>query len=127
MVMVMVKPGGAMTVAVPRVPGQNPSEVPFAVDQEVVETLPAQRSRISLSAWGDRTGILMTRAVADEHVIEGRRELAVAVADEEPEPGGAFAGVHEKVAALEEHGADVQEIARQDPVCLGGRELPPGP
>ena len=30
------------------------------------------------------------------------------------------------VQASEEHGVNVQEIARQDPGCLGGQELPPG-
>jgi hypothetical protein len=33
---------------------------------------------------------------------------------------------HEQdVQAPEEHGVDVQEIARQDSGCLGGQELPP--
>jgi hypothetical protein len=34
---------------------------------------------------------------------------------------------HEQdVQAPEEHGVNVQEIARQNPGCLGGQELPPG-
>ena len=30
------------------------------------------------------------------------------------------------VQAFEEHRVSVQELARQDPGCLGGQELPPG-
>ena len=33
---------------------------------------------------------------------------------------------HEKdVQAFQEHGVNVQEVAREDPGCLGGQELPP--
>jgi len=32
----------------------------------------------------------------------------------------------EYVQALEEHCVNVHEVARQDPGCLGGQELPPG-
>jgi DNA-binding NarL/FixJ family response regulator len=32
----------------------------------------------------------------------------------------------EHMQTCEEHGADVQEVARQNPRCLGGQELPPG-
>ena len=38
--------------------------------------------------------------MAGEHLVERRRELAVAIADQEPEPGGAFAEVHEQVTGL---------------------------
>jgi hypothetical protein len=31
----------------------------------------------------------------------------------------------EHVQALEEHRVNVHEVARQDPGCLGGQELPP--
>jgi hypothetical protein len=54
-----------MLVVMLRVPGQNPLEVPFAVDQDVVEALAPQRSQYRSAikfAWGDRAGILMTRA-----------------------------------------------------------------
>jgi hypothetical protein len=99
-----------------------------------------------------------SHAIASEHVVERRRELAVAIAYQEPELGGVFAEVHEQIACLlrgpyprgvrgdaqdmhapgldlhheqdvqppEEHGVYMQEIARQDPGCLGGEELPPG-
>ena len=39
---------GRLLVVMLRVPGQNPPEVPFAVDQEVVEALAPQRSHIPL-------------------------------------------------------------------------------
>ena len=32
----------------------------------------------------------------------------------------------EDVQPLEEHGVNVQEVARQDPGCRGGQELAPG-
>ncbi len=100
----------------------------------------------------------MTRAPSSASTwVERCRELAVAIPDEEPEPGGAFAEFHEQVTGLlggprpggvgrdaqdvhaagldlhhkqdvqapEEHGVNVQEIACQDPGCLGGQDLPP--
>jgi hypothetical protein len=77
-----------MTVVLLRVLGQQPPEVPFAVDQQVVEALAPQCSHIALrkrvrprrADWrlGD------PRAIAGEHLVEGRSELAVAVADQEP-------------------------------------------
>jgi hypothetical protein len=42
--------------------------------------------------------IWMSSAV--KHGVEGRGELAVSVADQEPEPIGAFAEIHEQVAGL---------------------------
>jgi hypothetical protein len=93
-----------------------------------------------------------------EHLVEHGGEFAVAVADQEFEPGSPLTEIHEKVArllggprtgwvsgdaenvhppgvdlhheqdvqALEEHGVNVQEIARQDPGRLEGQELTPG-
>jgi hypothetical protein len=88
----------------PRVLGQDPPEVPFAVNQQVVEALAPQRSHIPLRK-GIRPGragrrLDDPRAIAGEHVVERRRELAVAVADQEAELAGAFAEIHEKVASL---------------------------
>ena len=91
-------------VIVPRVLGQDILEVPFAVDQQVVQALAPQCSHVPL-----RKGIRPRRperrlddphAIVGEHVIEDGRELAVAVADEELELAGAFAEIHEKVAGL---------------------------
>jgi hypothetical protein len=42
-------------------------------------------------------GLDHPHAAADEHLVKRRRELAIAVADEKPEPGGTFAEFHEKV------------------------------
>ena len=66
-------------VVVPRVLGQDTLEVPFAMDQQVVQALASQRSREPL-----RKGIRFRRldrrlddprAVAGEHVVECRGEL----------------------------------------------------
>ena len=40
------------------------------------------------------------RAIAAEHVVERRRELAVAIADQEAELAGAFTQIHEQVTGL---------------------------
>jgi hypothetical protein len=97
-------------------------------------------------------------SAVSRHLAGRCGERAVAVAEEEPDPGGAFAEVDEQVAglpgglrpggvgrdaqdvraagvdlhhgqdvqAVEDHGGSVREVARQDPGCRGGRELPPG-
>jgi hypothetical protein len=45
--------------------------------------------------------LAVAHLVGDLHIlVEYRRELAVAVTDEEFEPGGVFAEVHEQVAGL---------------------------
>jgi len=73
-------------------------------DQEVVEAFPAQcpdepfRDRVR-SRCTDR-GSDDLDVVGSEHGVEGRGELAVSVADQEPEPVGAFAQIHEQVAGL---------------------------
>jgi hypothetical protein len=136
--------------------------VSFAVDQQVVKAFAPQRSHIPLrkSVRPGRVDWRLDdpRATASEDVVEGRRELAVAVADQEAEAVGLCTQVHEQVTgllggpgargvggdaqdvhaaglelhheehvqALEEHGVNVQEVARQDPGCLGGQELRPG-
>jgi hypothetical protein len=101
---------------------------------------------------------MIRSASAGEHVVERRRELAVAIADQEAELAGACTQIHQQVTGLldgprpggaggdaqdvhaasldlhheqhvqasEEHGVNVQEVARQDPGCLGGEALPPG-
>jgi hypothetical protein len=88
-----------MLVVVPRVLGQDPPEVSFAVDQQVVKALAPQCSHIPL-----RKGICSRRpdrrlddprAIAGEHVVERRRELAVAIANQEAELAGAFTQIYE--------------------------------
>ena len=73
-------------------------------DQEVVEAFAAQgadpafRDRVR-SRCSDR-GADDADVGAGEHRVEGGGELAVAVADQEPEPVGVVAEVHEQVAGL---------------------------
>jgi hypothetical protein len=87
-----------MTVVMPRILGKDPPEVSFAVDHQVVEALAAQRSHISFRervrpGRPDRR-LDDPHAGTGKHVIEDGRELAVAIADQEPEPVGAFTEVH---------------------------------
>jgi hypothetical protein len=84
--------------------GKDLPKVLFAVDQQVVEALTAQRSRIPLRE-GVRPGrsdrsLDDPHAGAGEYLVEHRRELAVAVADQEFEVAGASAEVHQQVAGL---------------------------
>ena len=59
-----------------------------------------KRSAIAF-ARGARIGVRMMRMSAPgEDRVEGGAELAVSVADQEPEPVGAVAEVHEPVAGL---------------------------
>ena len=124
--------------------------MPFAVDQQLVEALAPQRSHIPLRnrvrPGGADRSLDDPHTAAGEHLIEHRGELAVAVADQDPELAGTFAEIYQEVAslldgprtggvrgdaqdmhppggdlhheehvqALEEHGVNVQEIARQD-------------
>ena len=62
--------------------------------------VPIQRSAIAF-ARGARAGVRMIRMSAlFEDGVEGGGELAVPVADQEPELGGAVVEVHEQVAGL---------------------------
>ena len=79
-------------------------EVAGSGDQEVIEAFAAQGAD---EAFGDRVGAGCPDGAAEdadvgavEHGGEGRGELAVAVADQEPELLGAVAEVHEQVAGL---------------------------
>ena len=59
-----------------------------------------KRSAIAF-ARGAGTGVRMMRMLAPgEHGVERGGELAVPVADQEPEPVGVLAEVHEQVAGL---------------------------
>jgi hypothetical protein len=57
--------------------------------------VPMKRSATAFPR-GARIGVRMIRM----SVVEGRGELAVPVADQEPEPVGSVAEVHEQVAGL---------------------------
>ena len=65
-----------------------------------VRTVNTKRSAKQF-ARGHRGGILTTSMPASaKHRVERGRELAGAVADEEPEPRGVLAEVHDEVAGL---------------------------
>ena len=94
----------SVAVVVPRVLGQDFPEVLLAVDQQVIETLAAQRShqpfRDRVRPWRPDRSLDDPRAIAGEYLIEGRGELAVAVADQELEAVRPLAEVHEQIAGL---------------------------
>ena len=73
-------------------------------DQEVIEAFAAQGADEAFGnrvGRGVRTGAAEDADVgADEHGVEGGGELAVPVADQEPELVGAVAEVHQQVAGL---------------------------
>jgi hypothetical protein len=86
---------GTMLVVMSRVLGQDPPKVSFAVDQQVVQALSSQCSREPLRK-GIRPGrpdrrLDDPRVMAGEHIVEHRREFAVAIADQESELAGALA------------------------------------
>src|SRR4051812_2331036 len=93
-----------MPVVVIDVLPQHCSEVAGSDDQEVVEAFTAQgadetfRDRIR-PGCPDR-GVDDADVGAGEYGVEGGGELAVPVADQEPEPVGAVAEVHQQVAGL---------------------------
>jgi len=70
----------------------------------VVEAFSAQGAdeafRDRVRAWCPDRGADDADVGAGEHGVERSRELAVPVADQEPEPVGALAEVHEQVAGL---------------------------
>ena len=83
---------------------QHDVEVAWSDDQEVVEAFSAQGAD---EAFRDRVrprcpdrGADDPHVSTDEDGVERGGELAVPVADQEPEPVGAFAEVHEQVAGL---------------------------
>jgi hypothetical protein len=93
-----------MIVVMRRVVSQSPPEVSFTVDQQVIEALAPQRPRIPLRkqfARGERAGVLMTRTPLPARTSpDAAVTVAVAVPDQEPEPGGPLAEVDEEVTGL---------------------------
>ena len=94
----------AVGVEVLDVLAQHDLEVAWSRDQQVVETFPAQGAD---EPFRDRVRPRRPDRGADdpdvgtgEHGIERGGELAVSVADQEPELVGAVAEVHEQVAGL---------------------------
>jgi hypothetical protein len=83
---------------------QHNGEVARSGDQEVVEAFAAQRAD---EAFRDRVRARRSNRAADdpnvgagEYSVEGGGELGIAIADQEPEPVGVVAKVHEQVAGL---------------------------
>ena len=94
----------AMPVVMIDVLPQHCSEVAGSDDQEVVEAFAAQGAD---EAFCDRVrpgcpdrGVDDADVGAGEHGVERCGELAVPVADQEPEPVGAVAEIQEQVAGL---------------------------
>jgi len=86
---------------------QHEVEVAGSGDEEVVEAFPAQGAdeafRDRVRAGCSYRGADDADVGAGEHSIERGGELAVPVADQEPEPVGAIAEVHQQVAGLLGH------------------------
>jgi hypothetical protein len=84
-----------VAVMVTGVPGQDRAEMPFAEDQHMIQAPAAKRARDPLGT-GVRTRRPdrrrdRSRRIPGDDIVEGRGELAVLVADQEPEPAGALA------------------------------------
>jgi hypothetical protein len=78
--------------------------MPFTQNQEPIQTLAADASDPSLA---DRVGprradrcLDDSAALAEEHLVESRGELGVAIVDEELHRGHALAQVHDEVPGL---------------------------
>jgi hypothetical protein len=94
---------GTMAVFVLDVVVEDVKEVTAAGDQEMVQALPAQGTDPAL---GDGVGVRRLDRYADDlgadrapEVIEGPGELAVAVAEQEPDGGGLLVKRDGQVAA----------------------------
>src|SRR6478735_7998863 len=94
----------SVPVVVLDVLAQYDVEVAWSGDQEVVEAFPAQGAdeafRDGVRAGCPDWGADDAEVGAGEDGVEGGGELAVPVADQEPDPVGAFAEVHQQVAGL---------------------------
>ena len=84
--------------------GKHPTEMPLSVDQHPVGEFGPDGQH---EPFGEAVRPRTTRRDLDhldtcirEHRIEGGRELPRAIADQEPEPPGAFAEIHHEVAGL---------------------------
>ena len=87
--------------------GEDRTQMSFAGDEEAVGAFGAG---CAYPSFGERVGPWALRrgrddgcAVADEDGVEGGGELAIPVTDQEPEPLGALAEVHQQVAGLVGH------------------------
>src|SRR4051794_20816677 len=94
----------APTVVVGAVGGKHALQVPFAEDQDAVGELgsrgPDESFGKAVRRWTARRDRHGVDPGAGQGGVERRGELAGAVADEEPEGGGAVVEVHQEVAGL---------------------------
>jgi hypothetical protein len=93
-----------LCVVVRGVLGEHPAEVALPEDQHSVGELGSGGQH---EAFGEAVRPRAPRWDFDhldacilEHRVERRRELAGPIADEEPDPRGAFAEVHQEVAGV---------------------------
>ena len=81
---------------------QHCREVAPSGDQKVVEAFPTERAdeafRDRVRPWSSGRGADDPDVGTGEHGVKGGGELAVAVADQEPNPAGVVAEVDEQVA-----------------------------
>src|SRR5919107_4435906 len=91
-------------VVVGAVPGEDSLQVPLAEDQDAVGEVgsggPDEAFGEAVRPQPARRDLHRVDASAGQDGIEGGGELAGAVADEEPESGGAVGEVHQQVAGL---------------------------
>ena len=91
-------------VVVGAIAGEDASQVPFAEDQDAVGELgsggPDESFGKAVRPWTSRRDLHGVDPGAGQGGVERRGELAGAVADEEPEGGGAVVEVHQEVAGL---------------------------
>ena len=94
----------ALPVVVRRISGEHDAEVSLSEDQHSVGDLGADRQDeafgVTVRAWTPRRDLDHLDACIGQDCVERCRELSGSVADEEPEPGGVLAEVHQQVAGL---------------------------
>jgi uncharacterized membrane protein len=98
------RPVRAAAVVVARVRVQRSAQVPPIRDEHPVDDLRADSAheplRVRVGPWVARSDLAHGDAGIGQHRVERGSELATSVADEEPEPLGPLAQVHEQVAGL---------------------------
>ena len=84
---------------------EDRSQVPFVEDEHPVSALGPRGADPSLGIavrlWRPRRGLHYFQALAGDHLVEGGRELRVAVPDEEAEGTGLLAEIHDQIAPAE--------------------------
>src|SRR6476620_3433213 len=94
----------SLPVVMHRIPGEHTAQVSIAEDQHSVGDLGTycqhEAFGVAVRAWTPRRDLDHLDAGVRQDRVERRRELAGAIADEEPETGGMAAEVHDEVAGL---------------------------